>query len=212
MTINTTILSEPTPTASAPSRAARALRLPRSPKVITGLVILAVFAVIAIIGAWIAPYSPNLTNESWVQHVLVAGTGPGTNIKADYYPLPLAPSSAHWLGTTIFAQDVWSQLLVSNSGHGCGRAARGSDLHGALDHRRSHCGLPRRRRRRGAVVARQRLSRDPRAAVADRARRLRAGRGHEHLPRQPDHRDHRMGVQLPGAEGANPLVAQSGLR
>ena len=80
---------------------------------IAGLVILAVFAVIAIIGAWIAPYSPNLTNESWVQHVLVAGTGPGTHIKADYYPLPLPPSSAHWLGTTILAQDVWSQLLVS---------------------------------------------------------------------------------------------------
>jgi peptide/nickel transport system permease protein len=113
MTINTTILKDPSPTAATPSGTSRALRLPRSPKVITGLVILAVFAVIAIIGAWIAPYSPNLTNETWVQHVLVAGTGPGTNIKADYYPLPLPPSSAHWLGTTIFAQDVWSQLLVS---------------------------------------------------------------------------------------------------
>ncbi|MGD0194479.1 MAG: ABC transporter permease [Candidatus Dormibacteria bacterium] len=113
MTINTTILKDPSRSAATPSRTSRALRLPRSPKVITGLVILAVFAVIAIIGAWIAPYSPNLTNESWVQHVLVAGTGPGTNIKADYYPLPLPPSSAHWLGTTIFAQDVWSQLLVS---------------------------------------------------------------------------------------------------
>ena len=87
------------------------LRLPRSPKVIAGLVILGVFAVVAIIGGWIAPYSPNLTNESWVQHVLVAGTGPGTHIPADYYPLPLPPSPAHWLGTTVFAQDV----LVSNS-------------------------------------------------------------------------------------------------
>jgi peptide/nickel transport system permease protein len=113
MAVNTTLLTEPTPGTVAPARMPRALRLPRSPKVITGLVILAVFAVVAIIGAWIAPYSPNLTNESWVQHVLVAGTGPGTHIPADYYPLPLPPSSAHWLGTTILAQDVWSQLLVS---------------------------------------------------------------------------------------------------
>src|ERR1700733_1419167 len=113
MTINTPVLSEPIATEAAAVAPSRALRLPRSPKVIAGLVILGVFAVIAIIGAWIAPYSPNLTNESWVQHVLVAGTGPGTHIKADYYPLPLPPSSAHWLGTTILAQDVWSQLLVS---------------------------------------------------------------------------------------------------
>jgi ABC-type spermidine/putrescine transport system permease subunit II len=41
------------------------------------------------------------------------GTGPGTNVPADYYPLPLPPSAAHWLGTTVFAQDAWSQLLVS---------------------------------------------------------------------------------------------------
>src|ERR1035438_10275326 len=104
---------EPNPPAGAAAGTPRALRLPRSPKVIAGLVILVVFAVVAVIGAWIAPYSPNLTNESWVQHVLVAGTGPGTHIKADYYPLPLPPSGAHWLGTTVFAQDVWSQLLVS---------------------------------------------------------------------------------------------------
>jgi peptide/nickel transport system permease protein len=113
MALNTTILNEPNPTANAIAGTSRALRLPRSPKVIAGLVILLVFAVIAVIGAWIAPYSPNLTNESWVQHVLVGGTGPGTHIKADYYPLPLPPSPAHWLGTTVFAQDVWSQLLVS---------------------------------------------------------------------------------------------------
>src|ERR1700684_3382218 len=112
MTINTTILPEAT-TSIAEARRSRALRLPRSPKVIVGLVILAVFVVMAIIGAWIAPYSPNLTNESWVQHILVAGTGPGTHIPADYYPLPLPPSPAHWLGTTVFAQDFVSQLLVS---------------------------------------------------------------------------------------------------
>jgi peptide/nickel transport system ATP-binding protein/peptide/nickel transport system permease protein len=48
-----------------------------------------------------------------VQHVLVDGTGPGTNFPAQYYPLPLPPSAAHWLGTTVFAQDVLSQMLAS---------------------------------------------------------------------------------------------------
>jgi peptide/nickel transport system permease protein len=113
MAITTTFHTEPTPAGRAAARTSRALRLPRSPKVIVGLVILVVFAVLALVGGWIAPYSPNLTNESWVQHVLVAGTGPGTHIPADYYPLPLPPSPAHWLGTTVLAQDVWSQLLVS---------------------------------------------------------------------------------------------------
>jgi peptide/nickel transport system permease protein len=91
-----------------------ALRLPRSPKVIAGLVMLAPFVVVAIIGGWISPYSPNATDpQHWVQHVLVPGTGPGTGIAANYYPLPLPPSGAHWLGTTVFAQDVLSQVLVS---------------------------------------------------------------------------------------------------
>jgi peptide/nickel transport system permease protein len=90
------------------------LRLPRSPKVIAGLVMLAPFGVVAILGSWMAPYSPNATDpQNWVQHVLVPGTGPGTGITANYYPLPLAPSSAHWLGTTVFAQDVLSQVLAS---------------------------------------------------------------------------------------------------
>jgi peptide/nickel transport system permease protein len=90
------------------------LRVPRSPKVIAGLVILAVFTVVAIVGRWIAPYSPNATNErEWVRHILVDGTGPGTTVPAAYYPLPLPPSGAHWLGTTVFAQDAWSQLLAS---------------------------------------------------------------------------------------------------
>jgi oligopeptide/dipeptide ABC transporter ATP-binding protein len=84
--------------------------------VLVGLVIMAVFGVIAVIGGWIAPYSPNQTDEkNWVQHVLVPGTGPGTDIPANFYPLPLPPSAAHWLGTTVFAQDVWSQLLTSTS-------------------------------------------------------------------------------------------------
>jgi oligopeptide/dipeptide ABC transporter ATP-binding protein len=45
--------------------------------------------------------------------VLVDGTGPGTSFPAQYYPLPLPPSPEHWLGTTVFAQDVLSQLLAS---------------------------------------------------------------------------------------------------
>jgi peptide/nickel transport system permease protein len=90
------------------------VRLPRSPKVIVGLVIVGIFVLVSIVGGWITPYSPNATNvTAWVRHVLVPGTGPGTGIAAQYYPLPLAPSASHWLGTTVFAQDVWSQLLAS---------------------------------------------------------------------------------------------------
>jgi peptide/nickel transport system permease protein len=90
------------------------LRLPRSPKVIAGAVITAAFAVLAVLGRWISPYSPNATDtKNWVQHVLVPGTGPGTGFPANYYPLPLPPSASHLLGTTVFAQDVLSQLLSS---------------------------------------------------------------------------------------------------
>src|SRR2546427_12829651 len=118
MTIDSTTLTATTPGAGPSAQPifhrTRILRLPRSPKVLVGLVIMAVFGVIAVIGRWIAPYSPNQTDEkNWVQHVLVPGTGPGTDIPANFYPLPLPPSAAHWLGTTVFAQDVWSQLLAS---------------------------------------------------------------------------------------------------
>src|SRR5712692_1724210 len=118
MTIDNTALTAISPS-TGPSVVpviypARILRLPRSPKVLVGLVILAVFGVVAIIGRWIAPYSPNQTDEkNWVQHVLVPGTGPDTGFPAQFYPLPLPPSAAHWLGTTVFAQDAWSQLLSS---------------------------------------------------------------------------------------------------
>src|SRR6202171_2707740 len=92
----------------------RILQLPRSPKVIAGLVMLGFFAVVALLGRWAAPYSPNATDpKNWVQHVLVDGTGPGTSFPANYYPLPYAPSAAHWLGTTVFAQDALSQVLAS---------------------------------------------------------------------------------------------------
>jgi peptide/nickel transport system permease protein len=111
MTIDTTTLGT---RPAAELRRARALQVPRSPKVIAGLVIMGIFAVIAIIGRWITPYSPNATDtQNWVQHVLVPGTGPGTDFPANYYPLPYAPSGAHWLGTTVFAQDVISQVLAS---------------------------------------------------------------------------------------------------
>ncbi|HEV2141420.1 MAG TPA: dipeptide/oligopeptide/nickel ABC transporter permease/ATP-binding protein [Candidatus Dormibacteraeota bacterium] len=110
MTIDTTTISQ----AAAPLQRARIIRLPRSPKVISGLVILGVFSVVALIGRWITPYSPNATDtQNWVQHVLVPGTGGDTGFPANYYPLPYGPSAAHWLGTTVFAQDAWSQLLAS---------------------------------------------------------------------------------------------------
>src|SRR6266436_6779912 len=118
MTINSTALSTVSPgagpTVEPVFHRARILRLPRSPQVVIGIVILAVFGVVAIVGRWIAPYSPNATDpQNWVQHVLVPGTGPGTGFPANYYPLPLPPSAAHWLGTTVFAQDVLSQVLAS---------------------------------------------------------------------------------------------------
>src|SRR4029077_19301249 len=117
MTIDSTTLTQapvagPAPKPMLPK--VGVLRLPRSPKVIAGLVILAPFVVVALIGRWITPYSPNMSDpQHWVQHVLVPGTGPGTNVTANYYPLPLPPSAAHWLGTTVFAQDVLSQVLAS---------------------------------------------------------------------------------------------------
>jgi len=118
MTINSTSLTgiPPVagPTADLLFHRTQILRLPRSPKVIAGLVMLAFFGVLAIVGRWIAPYSPNATDQqNWVRHVLVPGTGAGTGFPATYYPLPLPPSAAHWLGTTVFAQDVLSQLLAA---------------------------------------------------------------------------------------------------
>src|SRR5579864_2530201 len=117
MTMDHTAFSGAAPTGPAAEpvlHPARILSVPRSPKVIAGLVILGLFGLFAIIGRWISPYSPNATDtKNWVQHVLVPGTGPGTAFPANYYPLPLPPSSAHWLGTTVFAQDVLSQVLAS---------------------------------------------------------------------------------------------------
>jgi peptide/nickel transport system permease protein len=105
-------LAGPTP---APAlQRGRILRLPRNPKVVAGLVLMAPFVVVSVIGRWITPYDPNRTDiQHWVRHVLVEGTGPGSNFPAVYYPLPLPPSPEHLLGTTVFAQDVLSQLLAS---------------------------------------------------------------------------------------------------
>src|SRR5437879_8891224 len=113
MTIDTTALAKIPPAGPVLQRG-RILRLPRSPKVIAGLFIVAVFGLIALIGRWVVPYSPNATDpQNWVQHVLVRGTGGDSGFPASYYPLPYGPSAAHWLGTTVFAQDVLSQVLAS---------------------------------------------------------------------------------------------------
>jgi len=133
----TTTLSEAQATAASmrpkPSSRSRALRLPRSPKVIAGLVILGVFAVIAVIGPMIAPYSPNETGiycrtacsgaqaaAAWLQTIVVQPAEQVCNAAGICFSspavlafVPKPPSSAHWLGTTVFAQDVWSQLLAA---------------------------------------------------------------------------------------------------
>jgi peptide/nickel transport system permease protein len=85
----------------------RAMRLPRSPKVLAGLGILLVFAALAIVGPVIAPYSPTHTDLSWVRVLPPVGPFGSPSI------VPESPSGAHWLGTTIYANDVLSQLLVS---------------------------------------------------------------------------------------------------
>jgi peptide/nickel transport system permease protein len=74
----------------APSRGR--VRLPRSPKILTGLGILTFFVLLAIIGPFVRPYDPT---KSFANATV-----------------PLAPSAAHWLGTTQLQQDVFSQLLV----------------------------------------------------------------------------------------------------
>jgi peptide/nickel transport system permease protein len=68
-------------------------KLLRSPKIIIGLCLSSVFGILAIIGPLLAPYNPNAS----------LSTTNGT---------PMAPSAAHWLGTTQVQQDVLSQLLV----------------------------------------------------------------------------------------------------
>jgi peptide/nickel transport system permease protein len=80
---------------AAPDVPGRRMRftLPRSPKVLIGMGLLLLFLVIAVIGPWIAPYSPDRTFSSTAS-------------------FPLAPSAAHWLGTTQQQQDVLSQLLA----------------------------------------------------------------------------------------------------
>jgi len=110
----TTAAPEP-PVAGSVASWLRAL-LPRSPKVIAGLIILGVFALVAIAGPLIAPYAPDYhptsitqaVAEHWVRLVKPPPGTPGLP-----YPVPLPPSAAHLLGTTFYAQDVWSQMLWS---------------------------------------------------------------------------------------------------
>jgi len=109
MTIAPTLTGTPgaAPASAAAETRSRVLRMPRFPKIIVGLVILALFALMAIVGPIIAPYSPDYYSLTFVHLVQVPG------VPGQYYPLPFSPSSTHWLGTTLYAQDVWSQLLWS---------------------------------------------------------------------------------------------------
>jgi peptide/nickel transport system permease protein len=84
-------LPSPTLPGGTAARRERAIRLPRSPKILTGLALLLAFAVLAIVGPWLAPDNPNTSFHN--------------------APVPLAPTAAHWLGTTALQQDVFSQLL-----------------------------------------------------------------------------------------------------
>jgi peptide/nickel transport system permease protein len=79
-------------TAAVAAGRGRPLRLPRSVKVRIGLGALIFFVVMAVIGPWIAPDNPDVSFAN--------------------APVPLAPSAAHWLGTTQLQQDVLSQLLA----------------------------------------------------------------------------------------------------
>ncbi len=67
-----------------------AVRIPRSPKVLVGAGIVTFFLILTVVGPWLAPYNPNDTS----------------------FNSNLAPSSAHWLGTTQLGQDIFSQLMV----------------------------------------------------------------------------------------------------
>ncbi len=197
MTIDTTTLSQ----APATFQRARAFRLPRSPKVIAGLVILGVFGVVAVIGRWITPYSPNATDtQNWVKHVLVPGTGGDSGFPASYYPLPFGPSAAHWLGTTVFAQDAWSQLLASTQATmfvGLIAAAIATVLSIIF-------GVT-----AGYLTGRERLSRDSRPAPVDRARRLRAVGWIQPRARCVNHRRDHLGLHGANAARANLVSAQS---
>ncbi|MEU3644506.1 peptide/nickel transport system permease protein [Lentzea waywayandensis] len=59
-----------------------------------GLGILAFFTLIAVIGEWIAPYDPSAMSDDLLS----------------------PPSGAHWFGTTMTGQDIFSQVLVGTRG------------------------------------------------------------------------------------------------
>ncbi|MET9022972.1 ABC transporter permease [Actinopolymorpha sp. NPDC004070] len=60
-----------------------------NPKALTGAAILGLFVVVAVFAPLVAPYDPHVTDY---------GRGVG-------------PSGAHWLGTTTYGQDIFSQLV-----------------------------------------------------------------------------------------------------
>src|ERR1035437_4745638 len=74
-------------------RRGRHMQLPRSPKILVGLGMMVIFLFIAVLGPTLAPQNPSASSST---------TG----------SLPLPPSAAHWLGTTVQQQDVFSQLLA----------------------------------------------------------------------------------------------------
>ncbi|WP_235921920.1 ABC transporter permease [Lentzea tibetensis] len=59
-----------------------------------GLALLGFFGLIAVVGPWIAPYDPSAMGPDLLQ----------------------PPSGAHWFGTTMTGQDVFSQVLVGTRG------------------------------------------------------------------------------------------------
>ena len=71
-------------------RAGAWARLPVKAK--AGVFILLFFALVAVIGPFVAPYDPSAISQ----------------VAQSLQP----PSAAHWLGTTMSGQDVFSQLLV----------------------------------------------------------------------------------------------------
>jgi peptide/nickel transport system permease protein len=64
----------------------------RSPKALTGVCILGVFVLMAVFAPLIAPYDP----------------------KDDGFGIGEGPSGGHWLGTTTYGQDVFSQLVYGS--------------------------------------------------------------------------------------------------
>jgi peptide/nickel transport system permease protein len=92
MAIGTGTISADAAKTAVPAPSRRKVRLPRSPKILTGLGILGFFVLLSVVGPFVRPDDPSKTFAN--------------------SPVPLAPTAAHWLGTTQLQQDVFSQLIV----------------------------------------------------------------------------------------------------